>query len=469
MNRSDYRFNKYMYITVLVFFGVFGLYFYPFLISGAAEITAFRGLALIFGPALVSLFGIYTVQEESHSLANIRDKSIKRDGSKRIPLTSKVIRSETLYYPAINASITPAFSFGAVINTPVVICSMAFSAGFFIAMWGSPLIPTLPVLLFISIMLSWITNTAINIPTFIKIFRSEPDGYVDMQYAISTGLAFIRKQEFVYYHELGDFHKKKKDLLKHLLEESFTAARRINNLIAKGHADPKLLVNEVQTLEYIINDFIPRVIITTRDYFKQHKAVASEALNVYEREVEPKVHQEALALVDKLGCVERSIIEINKYVKQVDEQKTAEIERQIEASINLDGVLTNLTGSIDAPTAAFPEFHALQFKDDAKRAAANNIVSGALKNFVEAENMASNSRDKRKLAKEITEIKTFVRALASDTPESVEREARLIAKEQQDPLYIKGSRGRIDDVDNMIASNKYYIEAYDNTLPITKD
>lgn len=470
MGRSEYQFKRYMYVAIFVFYAVFAAYLYPFMRGEIAGFSLFQNFLLFFAAPIGSLLGIYLVEEEHRGLINIRDRSIRQDVDSRIDFVGRTLGVETHYYPAINVSIMPIFSFGAVINVPTVICSILFSAVFFVAVWGLPLIAALPVLLALSLLLSWLVNIVVSIPLFIKISRSKPDGYVDIQYTEKAARAFIRRQPFIYREVIDSFSEKEKDLLKYLLDEAMRAAYRINNILKRGDAEPALLAGEVKTLEYIINDFIPKILITTRDYFKKHKAEADAALTVYEREVAPKVRHEALALVAKLEEVNDSIYAINKKVKQVEAQKMAEIEQQIEQSISLDSMLAKITdNNIAIPVIAFPEFHTLHFKDDAKRAAANNIVSGALQDFVEAKSAATNPQDKHKLEREIKEIKTFVKALASDTPESAAREARLLKKEQKDPLYINGTRERINDIDNMIAGNKYYINAYDETLPINKD
>lgn len=67
---------------------------------------------------------------------------------------------------------------------------------------------------------------------------------------------------------------------------------------------------------------------------------------------------------------------------------------------------------------------------------------------------------------QINRVKTFVKSLASNTPESADRQSRIIAKEKADTLYLGDGSVAVNSVDHIIAVNERYIESYDNTLPI---
>ena len=83
-----------------------------------------------------------------------------------------------------------------------------------------------------------------------------------------------------------------------------------------------------------------------------------------------------------------------------------------------------------------------------------------------AKESTNNNNDKYKLEQQIGKVKSFVRSLASNTTESVQRKDRIIEKEKQDTLYLEDKAVSVDDVDHLIAVNERYIDSYDNTLPI---
>ena len=150
------------------------------------------------------------------------------------------------------------------------------------------------------------------------------------------------------------------------------------------------------------------------------------------------------------------------------EKAEAERKKNQEALVDIDKVLLTLSEDAGIPVPTFPEFTELKFSNDQKRVAAKNIVAHSLKTLIEAKNKVTSGDDKQKLERQINKVKSFVKSLASNTPESADREARLRAAIKDDPLFLGTGITDIDDVDNTIAINERYIDSYDRSLPISK-
>ena len=89
--------------------------------------------------------------------------------------------------------------------------------------------------------------------------------------------------------------------------------------------------------------------------------------------------------------------------------------------------------------------------------------------LVKAKDRTTNDDDNQKIDNKIEQVKDFVRSLANNTPESLARRERVVAKEKTDILYIENDNNITGSIENMLAVTDRYLESYDNTLPINPE
>lgn len=394
---------------------------------------------------------------KANVLTQIADRSTR---ASKISLSSKKIETHAGYYPIANVSVTPIFSLFAVINRVVLACSLPFAI-ITLLMKGSPLAVGLMVV--VAVALSWLVFALINVVALKKIERCKAvrqysTRTVNMDYSRDMVEALCRTQKKP--HFIGGWSDRE-DIMMALATQAIEAGFLANDLLVDGVIDPDIFDSEIKTIEYTLNAFIPNAISTTNNFFNANKKNKEAAERVYEAELEPKVISEAT----KLQAANKKIVD-----RLMVAYRKAEAVRKKnqEALIDVDKALLSLSEGAGIPIPAFPEFGELVFTNDQKKVAAKNIVTSSLNTLIEAKNKVTNSDDKVKLENQITRVKRFVKSLASNTPESAEREARLRAAIKDDPLFLGTVVGDIDDVDNTISINERYLDSYDRSLPISK-
>lgn len=387
----------------------------------------------------------------------IMDKPIN---ASKIDFFSKKLETHAAYYPAAKVSVTPIFSVFAVVNIVVASCVVPFVV-VAVLMTFNPL--SVLGLALTSITVSWLVLVVINIIATIKVNQQKANSYrsmrtVNMDYSYDM-LADICKTQ-VERNFVGDWSDRK-DIMLALAEKAVETGFLANDLIMEGVVDAEIIEGEIKIIEHSLNSFIPNTISTTNDFFKANKKNKAAAHRIYEKELEPKIVSEATKLSMTIG-------KIWKRLGDASDKAVAELRKNQDALINIDKVLLSLSEDAGIPVPTFPEFTELNFSSDQKRVAAKNIITNSLKTLNDAKNKVTSSDDKQKLDRQINKVKSFVRSLASNTPESAAREERLRAAIKTDPLFLGTDIGEFDDIDNTIAINERYLDSYDRSLPISK-
>lgn len=390
------------------------------------------------------------------------DKSLCKSNSLLSPLVNKSLAHTNYYYPGLNTYISPLFSLPTFINFRVIIFVLPTAVAALVMTGNFFLVAKLTAL---ALICCWVFLVALNLKPIFKVLINrgrEELRTINMAYSIETMREMLGQQTIIYHKD----EQKDKDLFELLYMNGHLAATEINDLIASKHTTAAMIENEVKTIEHIINYFVPTTINTTKKFFSKYKNKHDAALTIYMRDAAPKIRKEALELYTKVHAVHDTIRHMKSAQRALDAIKIKEQRLIDEDSIKIDMELLALTEKTVLPINEFPEFHRLNFKNTEKRVAAQNIVSVSLIQLVEAKNKVSSPTEKQNLDIQIERVKTFVKSLASDTPESIERQSRIIAKEKADTLYLGVSSNRINDVDHIIGINERYITSYDNTLPI---
>lgn len=415
------------------------------------------GLLGTFIPFMGAGLVITFLVREGEKPTQITDKSI---GIAKIAYSSKKLETHAAYYPAAAVSVTPIFSVFAIFNRVVAACVVPFAI-MMMLMTFNPL--TVVVLVAVSMALSWIVFALINLAAMMKIKRYKTTNHrsmrtVNTDYSQNMVAALCRTQAKTNF--VGDWSDRK-DIMMALAVQATETAFLANDLIVEGVIDPDMFESEIKTIEHTLNAFIPNTISATNDFFKANKKNGLAADRVYEAELAPKIIKEA----NKLNATNEKTAE---RLVVAYEKAEAEYKKNQEALVDVDKVLLTLSEGAGIPVPAFPEFTELKFSNDQKRVAAKNIVAHSLKTLIDAKNKVTSGDDKQKLERQINKVKDFVKSLASNTPESADREARLRAAIKDDPLFLGTGITDIDDVDNTIAINERYIDSYDRSLPISK-
>ena len=445
----------YIAAVIVIFASVFGGSFYIQAIGSFSSIFfAISALA----PPVFSLAMIYIVRGANNTEKYTVDKSLNIENRTNIPLVDFKLTTTTHYYPAVDITVTPIFSVGTVFNTVTCVVGVFYMLMGYIAQFS---ITYLIAATSISLALCWFTMLVVNIARIIKVSKNIGGGspyVIEMSYSDEQFNEAIYNQKFKYKHAFEP-NGNRIDVLSAISKKAMRMARSLNFMIADGYADPSVMSSEIKTIEYAINVFVMKTIKSTDAFFKEHKSEVDAAKRVYERDVSPSILTEALALRESLEKIGKTVNEISKKRLQIKSTLA-------DQSITVSRELLALTEKTMLPVAAFPDFHELEFDDIERRVAAKNIVSGSLMQLVTAKESTNNNNDKYKLEQQIGKVKSFVRSLASNTTESVQRKDRIIEKEKQGTLYLEDKAVSVDDVDHLIAVNERYIDSYDNTLPI---
>lgn len=405
----------------------------------------------ISGGLLYSLVGEAT---EPHQIA---DKTIH---NRDMALVSSKPEIHGAYYPALGIQVTPVFSIPAVINRTVVAVLLPFG---FISILLTFDFSAVGLVVIESLVLCWLVFFAINMTNFVRIKRHQAKRYPSVR-TVNMMLSTIEIKDLCSRQERPHYKGKsrhRKEIMGALGERAIWAGFLANDLIISGYIDSDNFDSEIKTIEHVINSFIPITINTTADFFKKNKKNKSAAVRRYEKDLEPNIIRQA----EKLDS---EIWEITKRLKKIEKFALADRKKKRDDLVDIENTLQILTEEYDIPSPTFPEFNELTFNSDQKRVAAKNIVTSSLKTLVEAKDKAKNKIDIDKLDGQINKVKMFVRSLASDTPESEAREARLIEASKADPLHLGTGISGINDIDNTIAIIDRYIDSYDKSLPISK-
>ena len=418
---------------------------------------------VVFGvsmPTYLSWLALSVVKEENKLSETTVDKPLSIDGSAP-PIFDLSVPTTNYYYPAINTNVMPIFSVSAFFNTTTCIIGLSYSIGFAVAITIMDITMSIVITAAIAFGINWLVMAGINITSLLKVIksRSKLSVYtINMKYKVVSFEKMLNNQAFIYRNPFDEYHPRL-DLLKEIAFLSLHITRSLNILIAKGYVDATVMASEIKTVEYVMNSFVPNTIQTTNKFFKKNKAYPEETKRVYKRDVMPSVMSEAIELNDKLK-------KLDAILNEIDAKRISERTKKIERSIVVDDDLLALTHKAKLPIVAFPDFYELEFDDIERKVAAQKIVSGSLMDLVVAQESTDNNSDKDKLNNKINEVKSFVRSLASNTPESVKRRDRIIEKEKSGALYLENSSVTIGNVDNILAVTDRYINSYDNTLPI---
>lgn len=395
------------------------------------------------------------------------DKSLSRESGVLPRLASISIPQTHYYYPAIDTYLTPIFSFSAFFNLRTLLFGVPQAFVLFVFVSDLPLTGLLTAVYF---SLCWLAGAALSFKSMCKVItnsnRNAKD-CVNMDYSKKLIHKMLSSQAVIYYKtkekNSGD------DLIKDLYVLSAKAAIDINDLIAKNNNIAAKAKDEIEIIEHVINYFVPTTIQTTRRFFSKNSNRMDAAEAVYLKEAAPKIRQEALELNEKMLIIHETIKCLKAAQMKVE---VAEIKKQRlvdEKLITLDEDLLTLTKKTTLPLADFSDFHELEFKDIEKRVAAQNIVSGTLMQLIDAREKVALTSEKEMLDAQIEHVKSFVRSLAANTPESKERKERRTKEEQNAPLYLGHDDLDINGIKNMIKIHNRYIDSYDKALPIGND
>lgn len=395
------------------------------------------------------------------------DKSLSRESGVLPRLASISIPQTHYYYPAIDTYLTPILSPSAFFNLRAAFLGGLQAFVFFVFVSDLSLTA---ILITAHFSLCWLAGTALSFKSIYKVItnsnRNAPD-CVNMTYSIDMVNRMLNNQSVIYYKTKeknpGD------DLIKSLYVLSAKAAVDINDLIAKNNNISTKTKDEIEIIEHVINYFVPTTIETTKRFFSKNNKKVEAATAVYLNEAAPKIRQEALELHEKMLIIHETIRCIKTAQMKIE---VAEIKKQRlidEKLITLDEDLLTLTKKTTLPLADFSDFHELEFKDIEKRVAAQNIVSGTLMQLIDAREKVALTSEKEMLDAQIEHVKSFVRSLAANTPESKERKERRTKEEQNAPLYLGHDDLDINGIKNMIKIHNRYIDSYDKALPIGND
>ena len=460
---KTYFYGRYVLSCWIICACVFGIYLHTMgLISGKSFLNIFLG---VVAPVVVGWMVMLSFFTSASNDSSVMDKSLSENPSAKA--VSKVfvntsLGSKTYYYPAINRSVDPIFSIQAIFNVtigsfliPYTVAFWAVTHNFLMALAVSGIAATL----------AWVVFVALNMPVALRVLRGQAearasndmsDSFVNMNYSYSQLEHICNSQEIRFFVEAD----KKVDLLRLIARKSVVAGQVLNDLIMDGYADANLMRNEVAVIEHISNSFVPTTIITSNKFFKKYSGKKEAAEKIYIEKIAGQIREEALSLRTKIEAISATI-------KTLAEERESAIKKADEDSINIDVALIAMTESANLPIPQFPEFHSLKFNNDMNKAAAKNIVTGSLMTLVDAKNRADSIEDKNKLDAEIGNVKSFVKSLAIDTPESAAREVRVNDANKADALYLGTDISGMNGVDNIIAIQKRYIDSYDTTLPLS--
>ena len=407
---------------------------------------------------LLSIFDTYN----KSSLQRVVDKSLNLNNRTQVPIFKFLPSLKIYYYPSINIHILPIFSVRAIFNETTCFLALSYLGVSFLTGMFSFL--NLLVTATVAFGICWLLVVAMNIFGTIKIIknRKKPNQYtIDMKYAPIELKNAIKSQAYT-YDFVDEWSGDKSDLLKSISNTGVNLARALNILLVEGLIDPVVMSSEIKTIEYTLNTFIMTTISTTNKFFKKNKANPSEARAVYERDVKPSIMTEAIE-------IEKTLKKIKSVIDKVETNRAEARRKIIEKSIIIDGDLLALAESKPLPIPAFLDFHELEFNDIERKVAAKNIVTGTLMQLVKAKDRTTNDDDNQKIDNKIEQVKDFVRSLANNTPESLARRERVVAKEKTDILYIENDNNITGSIENMLAVTDRYLESYDNTLPINPE
>lgn len=447
-------YGRYILSCWIICASVFGSYLYTLnLIVGASFFYLFLGL---IAPLIVGWMVMLSFFSDQGNDRSVIDKSLTTGFNTKELLVNTSLKTKTYYYPAIDKSVDPIFSIQSLLNVTVLSFLIPYSVSFLVVTHDFWL--TLAVT-GIAIALSWIAFAFVNVPTTYQVLRgnalADPaSSFVNMNYSYAQLEKLCDSQQIFFSVEAD----KKTDLLRLIARKAVVAGQVANDLIAGGYADPNLMTSEIAVIEHIANSFVPTTITTSNDFFEKYKGKKDAAEKIYLEKIAEQIRSEAFSLKDKIEAITLTL-------KNLSIERERAIQQAEEDSISIDVALIAMTESANLPIPEFPEFHSLKFKNDMNKAAAKNIVMGSLMTLVDAKDKAASVEDKQKLDTEIGNVKTFVKSLASDTPESVAREVRLVEANKADALYLGAEIGSMSDIDNIIAIQQRYIKSYDTTLP----
>lgn len=451
--RTEYILTAWALITAVF---TTGLYFYPLTSSLA---TLGMSAVLTIGAVVPYILGgglLLTFISERHIPYQVADKTA--DGS-IASLVSLSPETHATYYPAVGTQITPIFSIFAVVNRVTTALLAPFVVIFILISFD---IKITAILALIALALCWVVFASLNIINIMKVISYTSKHPIPMRTVnidLSEGQIskLCRKQKGKYL--IGSLSEGE-NIMNTLGERSIWAGVLANDLISSGLVDGETIENEIKLIEHTINNFIPNTFTATHNFFKTNKYNKAAAQRIYQKELKPKIKNEAENLDVKIW-------EVTKQLKTLKKKLLQEQQKRQDELVNIDETLLILAESSNIPLPIFPEFNELNFSSDQKRVVAKNIVTSSLKTLTEAKQRVSNAADEDKLDRQISKVKGFVKSLASDTKESAEREARLIKANKADPLCLSTGIEDISDVDNTIAVIDRYIESYDRSLPIS--
>lgn len=447
-------FGRYILSCWIICASVFGYYINALsLIVGVSFFSVFLGL---IAPLIVGWLVMLSFFSDEGADKSVADKSLTTGFSAKDLIINTSLKSKTYYYPAIDKSVDPIFSLQSLLNVTVLSFLVPYSISFLMVthdFWLTVMVAS------IVMGLSWIGFVIANISTVYQVLRGNAladttVSFVNMDYSYAQ-LKRICDNQKIHFSVEAD---KKTDLLRLIARRGIIAGQVANDLIASGYADPKLMTSEIAVIEHITNSFVPKTIKTSNEFFKKYEGKTVAAEKIYLEKVAGQIRSEALSLKEKIEAIALTL-------KRLAVDRERAIQQAEEDLISIDVALIAMTESANLPIPEFPEFHSLKFKNDMNKAAAKNIVMGSLMTLVDAKSKADSAEDKQKLDTEIGNVKTFVKSLASDTPESLAREARLIEANKADVLYLGTDVSSMSGVDNIIGIQKRYIEGYDRTLP----
>lgn len=482
------------YNTALFFIFFLGYIGFHFLHIGVAMPSVFFVLFGILAPLSMSWLSSMVICERYVDKKLTLDKNIEKELFLGAPLLSKSLKMNAYYYPAVQASYLPIFSSHLIMNPITAIYALIFMitgivtpsisnipdiADFLLINTPSLLsrpILTVCLLIITCIFFAWLYGAALSAVALLKIKeerRFKEKRYIEMKYTHSYMFDLVdnlsEEKSIVFYHKRDVPRRETYDVMKKLVNDGCDAAERLNDLIAVGYANPEIMVHEIATIERVVNTFVVTSITTTNEFFSKHKDNIKAAESVYRNDIEPKIHTAAVELNDQLIAVRKTIFSLEKKQNQDNLAAEVRIAQANKEKINIDNELAILNEAQPLPVPEFKDFHTLEFSNEQNKIAAANIIKTSLPTLIDAKLKATNESDKQKLDKQINKVKNFVKSIADNTIESRFRNAKRLALEKENPLYLSSGKDSSSDIDNTIAINDRYLDSYDNTLPLSED
>lgn len=419
---------------------------FGFVISTAASGIAF----MLYSQAI----------DEDADYGNILDRNLRAFSLKKVFFIKDVAQDKAYYYPAINKTLVPVLSAPVFFHGWSLFVSFLNAALFFIGakiMYdGNAFILTLG-LIVASLILNALMHIIANADSYLALRKIEKNAglkFAEIHYTES----FISKKNWevesliiVNCSEAAASKRATARVMdfKKMYKKSTQLAREVNNLIRMNSSAAKVFKGDVETLNYINNDFIIGCIKTAKELYDGNVGNEREATTFFLTNIAPSISEQRAALEELMDNIQHNI-------KSFEQEQTGLNRKPVKLTTK---ALSDIKG-LRLPLAEYPDFCDLRFDNLENEVIAKRIASNTIPELLELRHTTHNPLYVGKIDEKIEKAKRVVKGLASGTEESMLKQQRKRQEMQLDPLFIDNGAKEYNDIESRLSATDRYLDQH---------